>query len=131
MNSGCDIPCHAVRESTNLVVKVETTDDCTYVGRLTKMDCTHGDMELVDVRCQHRDSSLSVEGRVLLKGSSVRIVHLPSDLKRAPFLDWRNLDVQKHLKINMKISRNKVGVGAKKTSIKTRKVAHQKKKKLL
>lgn len=131
MEGVADIPLRAICEATGFLVKVETTDGSVYDGKLMQLDAICGDIELIDVRCQHRDSSLSVEGRVFLKGSSVRLVHLPSDLKRAPFLDWRNLSIQKQLKSSLKASKGGENKWPKRTRTKPTKLEHRKKKLLL
>ncbi|KAG8340904.1 putative small nuclear ribonucleoprotein [Trypanosoma vivax] len=103
-----DVPVRAVCEATGFFVKVETVEGTVYLGRLDKVDVSCGDVELSEVRCQHRDSSLSVEGRVFIKGSCVRLLHLPSDMRNALFLDWKNPDVQKELRSSLKVRRGRV-----------------------
>ncbi|KEG14205.1 small nuclear ribonucleoprotein [Trypanosoma grayi] len=108
-----DTTMFAVVEATGLLVKVEAVDGSVYIGKLSRFDMEHGDIELFDVRCQHCDSSLSVECRVFLKGPSVRLIHLPPDMKKASFLDWKDPKIQKELKTSLKARRLKGHSGVK------------------
>ncbi|RNF11835.1 small nuclear ribonucleoprotein [Trypanosoma rangeli] len=113
-----EAPLRAVMDSMGFFVKVETVDGAFYTGKLSRLDMLHGDVELTDVRCQRRDSSLSVECRVLLKGTNVRLIHLPSDIRKATYLEWENPSVHRVLKNSLKSRRPR---GFKKNTSKTTK----------
>ncbi|ORC93157.1 putative small nuclear ribonucleoprotein [Trypanosoma theileri] len=131
MTEGRDTPSFAVLDATGLFVKVETVEGSMYMGKLSRFDMDNGDVELSDVRCQHRDSSLSVECRVFIKGSSVRLMHLPSHMRKASFLDWANPSVQKELKESLKVRHSKRREAQKSTAVNTKKAKQRKLKKLL
>ncbi|KAH9582150.1 hypothetical protein LSM04_006217 [Trypanosoma melophagium] len=130
--TGCrDIPSSAAVDATGLFVRVETVEGSMYMGKLSRFDIDNGDVELSDVRCQHRDSSLSIECRVFIKGSSVRLMHLPPHMRKASFLDWANPSVQKEIKDSLKTRRPKRSEAKKFTAVNTKKVKQRKLKKLL
>ncbi|RNE94915.1 small nuclear ribonucleoprotein, partial [Trypanosoma conorhini] len=105
MTEVLETPLRAVMDATGFFVKVEAVDGAVYTGKLSRLDMLHGDVEMIDVRCQRRDSSLSIECRVLLKGSNVRLIHLPSDIRKATYLEWEDPNVQKDLKNSLKSRR--------------------------
>ncbi|KAF8289054.1 small nuclear ribonucleoprotein [Trypanosoma cruzi] len=100
-----ETPFRAVMDATGFFIKVETVDGAIYTGKLSRLDMLHGDVELSDVRCQRRDSSLSIECRVFLKGANIRLIHLPSEIRKATYLEWENPNVQKNLKKSLKLRR--------------------------
>ncbi|CCW59939.1 unnamed protein product [Phytomonas sp. EM1] len=105
LNFKADIPHSVVSEALNFYVSIETIDGGTVRGKLIGYDDHTGNAELIDVECQSRDSSLSVSERFFLKGSNIRIIHLPSDLSKSPLLDWQNSSLRQALKKSIKADR--------------------------
>lgn len=106
-----DIPHLVVQEAIRRIVSVETIDGKRYSGLLANFDIEEGNTELIDVRCQAKDSSLSIMERVFIKGCNIRIIHLPSELRNAPLLNWKQLSTQQVLKKSLKRPR-KLSKGA-------------------
>lgn len=123
-----DIPTSTVVESLNRVVTVESVDGSRFTGRLVVVDEKSGNLELEEVRCQARDSSLSISERIFVRGSQIRLIQLPIELKAAPCLDWRKESLQLQLKKSLKRPRGKA---PKKEKVKkvpdTKKRQHEKK----
>ena len=101
-SSNKDFPASLVFEAVNSRVVVETVDGGLYRGKLVAYDTERGNIELTDVRHQARDSSYSFHERVTIKGSNVRIIQLPPEMKAAPSLQWRRDSVQQELKKSLK-----------------------------
>lgn len=99
-----DLPVMVVMDAANTRVQVETTEGARYTGLLVAVDQNTGNVELLDVRCQGRDSSLHVMERVFVPGSRVRLMHLRSDVSRSPYLQWRTEHVQQLLNKSFKSS---------------------------
>lgn len=97
-----DIPASLVFEAVNSRVTVETVDGDSYKGKLAHYDVLRGNVELVDVRHQAKDSSYGFHERVTVRGSNVRLIMLPPEMKAAPSLQWRRDAVQQQLKKSLK-----------------------------
>lgn len=97
-----DIPASLVFEAINSRVIVETVEGSVYKGKLAGFDTERGNVELIDARHQAKDSSYSFYERVTIRGSSVRIIQLPPEMKAAPSLQWRRDLVQQELKKSLK-----------------------------
>lgn len=106
ISSVSDFPKEVCMECIDRIVTVETTEGSVFKGRLVNID-EYGNAELVDVRSTARDSSVTIEERVLVKASSVRLIHLPSEVKLSPLLDWRNENMQSEIKKSLRISKGK------------------------
>ncbi|CBZ25894.1 putative small nuclear ribonucleaoprotein [Leishmania mexicana MHOM/GT/2001/U1103] len=101
-NAKKDIPSSLVFEALNSRVTVETVDGDLYKGTLAAFDVSRGNIELVDVRHQAKDSTYGFYERVTVRGSKIRIVLLPPEMKAAPSLQWRRDSVQQELKKSLK-----------------------------
>ncbi|KAG5463880.1 hypothetical protein LSCM1_00053 [Leishmania martiniquensis] len=97
-----DIPSSLVFEALNSRVTVETIEGGLYKGKLAAFDVARGNIELVDVRHQARDSTYGFHERVTVRGSSIRIIMLPPEMKAAPSLQWRQESVQQELRKSLK-----------------------------
>lgn len=124
-----DFPKEICMECINRIVVVETTEGCVFKGRLVNLD-GYGNVELVDVRSISRDSSVSIEERVLVKGCSVRLIHLPSEVKLSPLLDWRNEKVQTEIRKSLRIKRSKPPPSSETKKVQQPKVKREKPKKM-
>lgn len=108
-----DVPSLVVAEATGRRIKVEAVDGSSFTGNLVAFDAASGNVEMSDVKCQAKDSSLSVCERVLVKGDRVRLIHLPVELQKAPLLDWRNDGLQQMLSKALKPKKRRVRRAAK------------------
>lgn len=97
-----DIPLSTVFEATGTQVTVETLDGSLYKGRLVTFDTKRGNIELVDVRSQARDSSLSISERIYVRGCNIRLIHMLPEMKMAPTLNWRKDSVFVELRKSLK-----------------------------
>lgn len=100
-----DVPCTIVVEATGRRITVELVDGATCCGHMVNFDMGTGNVELADVKCQAKDSSLSIAERIFLRGDRVRMIHLPVEMQKAPLLDWRHEHVQQLLKKSLKTKR--------------------------
>lgn len=87
--SPTDFPREICLEAINRLVTVETSKSCTFKGILQGIDSL-GNIELVDVRCTDSDSSITIEEKVFIRKLSIRLIHLPMELKLSPLLNWHN-----------------------------------------
>ncbi|CAC9548907.1 putative small nuclear ribonucleaoprotein [Leishmania infantum JPCM5] len=101
-NATKDIPSSLVFEALHSRVTVETVEGDLYKGTLAAFDVSRGNIELVDVRHHAKDSSFGFYERVTVRGSKIRIILLPSEMKAAPSLQWRRESVQQELKKSLK-----------------------------
>ncbi|KAK7196716.1 U2 small nuclear ribonucleoprotein 16.5K [Novymonas esmeraldas] len=97
-----DIPLSLVFEAVNARVSVETVEGDLYKGKLAAFDVVRGNIELVDVRHQAKDSSYGFYERVTVRGSRIRLILLPPEMKAAPSLQWKRDAVQQELKKSLK-----------------------------
>ncbi|KPA79892.1 putative small nuclear ribonucleaoprotein [Leptomonas pyrrhocoris] len=97
-----DIPASLVFEAINSRVVVETMEGSLYKGKLVAYDTEKGNVELSDARHQAKDSSYSFCERVTIRGSNIRVIQLPPEMKAAPSLQWRRDAVQQELKKSLK-----------------------------
>ncbi|CAM43815.1 putative small nuclear ribonucleaoprotein [Leishmania braziliensis MHOM/BR/75/M2904] len=97
-----DIPSSVVFEALHLRVTVETVEGDLYKGKLADFDVSRGNIELVDVRHQAKDSTYRFYERVTVRGSNIRIILLPQEMKAAPSLQWRQDSVQQELTKSLK-----------------------------
>eukprot|EP00796_Vickermania_ingenoplastis_P006222 gene6222-4479_t len=104
MSSSLDLPKAICLEGINRVVQVETTEGSAFKGRLQSID-SFGNIELIDVRCTSKSSSISIEERVLIKGCSIRLIHLPPEVKLSPLANWRSENIQAELRKSLKPQR--------------------------
>lgn len=102
-----DYPHAICLEGINRVVQVETTEGSNYTGRLQTLD-SHGNVELVDVRCYAKDSSILIEERVFIRSSRIRLIHLPVEVKYSPLMNWRDEKVQLDIRKSLKPIRKKI-----------------------
>ncbi|KAG5489931.1 hypothetical protein JKF63_00048 [Porcisia hertigi] len=101
-NEKKDIPSSLVFEALHSRVTVETVNGELYKGKLTAFDVCRGNVELVDVRHQAKDSNYGFHERVTVRGSNIRMILLPPEMKAAPSLQWRRESVQQDLKKSLK-----------------------------
>lgn len=101
-----DLPRDVCLESIDRLVVVETCEGCLFKGKLSSID-VHGNVELIDVRCSFRDSSLSIEERVFIKSSNIRLMHLPCEVKHSSSLDWQNKIIVSQIRESLRPSRGK------------------------
>ncbi|GET93117.1 small nuclear ribonucleaoprotein, putative [Leishmania tarentolae] len=97
-----DIPSSLVFEALHSRVTVETVEGDLYIGKLSAFDVTRGNIELVDVRHQGKDSSYGFYERATVRGSKIRIILLPPEMRAAPSLQWYRESVQQELKKSLK-----------------------------
>ena len=90
MSSGNDqptsIPLLAVQECKSLKVTVETRDGQRFSGVLRGMNGENGNVTLEQVIVKQYNGQLAAAGRTVVRGSAIRLVELPRELKRAEFL---------------------------------------------
>ncbi|CAG9583570.1 putative small nuclear ribonucleaoprotein [Leishmania major strain Friedlin] len=101
-NATKDIPSSLVFEAMHSRVTIETVEGDVYKGTLAAFDISRGNIELVEVRHQAKDSTFGFYERVTVRGSKIRIVLLPPEMKAAPSLQWRRESVQEELKKSLK-----------------------------
>lgn len=80
------LPLLAVKESATHRVEVELNTGETFRGVLIDVDNETGNVILEDVLRRAQNRMPSVQGRVLLRGQSIRFMRLPEVVKGAPFL---------------------------------------------
>jgi small nuclear ribonucleoprotein D3 len=97
-----DFPASLVFEAINSRVIVETMEGSIYKGKLAAYDTERGNVELIEARHQAKDSSYGFYERVTIRGSNIRIIHLPPEMKAAPSLQWRRDSVYQELKKSLK-----------------------------
>ncbi|KAG5465351.1 hypothetical protein CUR178_00053 [Leishmania enriettii] len=97
-----DIPSSMVFEAMRSRVTVETVEGDLYKGKLAGFDVSRGNIELVDVRHQAKNSTYGFHERVTLRGSNIRIILLPPEMRAAPSLQWRQEPVQEELRKSLK-----------------------------
>jgi small nuclear ribonucleoprotein (snRNP)-like protein len=85
------IPQLALQEATgHSNVVVETLDGCTYSGKVRSVEKGTGNIHMDTTTHREKDGDLSVMARVVIKGSSVAMVRLPTVIRNAPFLEAMN-----------------------------------------
>ena len=88
LSAGLTIPQLALQEATgHSNVTVETLDGCLYQGKVRSIDAGSGNVHMETVTHRAADGNLSVMAKVVVKGSVVAMVRLPSVIKKAPFLE--------------------------------------------
>ncbi|CAD2214134.1 small nuclear ribonucleoprotein D3 [Angomonas deanei] len=96
-----DLTLSVLAEASGNVVKVEMKNGSTYRGKVSIIDKA-GNIELTNVSVQNRDSSLSVEERVLLRNAQVRLIHLPPEFVNSPLLNTHSAQTLNRLKKSLR-----------------------------
>jgi small nuclear ribonucleoprotein D3 len=92
------LPLLAIKESVRHRVTVELTTGETFEGMLIHVDDETGNVTLEDVLRRSKNKTPSVQGRVLLRGQTVRLMQLPEVVKGAPFLQGVAETIQRQQK---------------------------------
>jgi small nuclear ribonucleoprotein (snRNP)-like protein len=81
------IPMMSVQECKSMKITVETLSGERLTGPLKAFDPVNGNVTLEGtVLCKSRNGELAAAGRTMIRGSAVRLIELPRELKRADFL---------------------------------------------
>lgn len=80
------IPMRCVKETKGFRLVVETTCSDRYTGTLCSIDGSTSNVILEGVIVRRANGKLATLPRCVVRGSVIRVMELPSELKRAAFL---------------------------------------------
>lgn len=78
------VPLKLLHEAQGLTVTVELKNGCLYRGRLHQVEDSMN-MQLREITVTARDGKLTAMDQCFIRGSNVRLVIVPDNLRHAPF----------------------------------------------